>query len=244
VTLTSNLPFSYDSDNSLTAPLNWLYDPDGRGPNMKYLVYDFQSRLGNGLNGFNPEQAIQQPYRAATFTGGLSQAVVVYIPAQGCARLLDPAIDVHWPGLPANLVKALPLSRLELALAGPIPVMPPPIQTGSTSVDDWCRFYETADQARAASDWKTAALIADQATPLFARLPAIQAAEMGVFIEIYARTGKLEQAAQLTDQAIQRDPDVELYLTDLWNHIGRTVDIGRSCQKAALIESRWSCSTY
>ncbi len=45
VLLTSDLPFPYDWDNSLIAPLNWTYAPQLQGRELPYLIYNAEFAL-------------------------------------------------------------------------------------------------------------------------------------------------------------------------------------------------------
>ena len=76
--LTSELPFVHFSDNSLTAPLNWTYLPDELTPQMPYLLYQIESRLGEGLESFEKGIPIEQEYRAVAFSGSTDRTLVFY----------------------------------------------------------------------------------------------------------------------------------------------------------------------
>jgi len=45
--ISTDLPFQYYEDDSLTAPLNWTFDPDGHSTQMKYMLYDLNVRYHN-----------------------------------------------------------------------------------------------------------------------------------------------------------------------------------------------------
>ena len=95
--LSSELPFVYFSDNSLTAPLNWLYAPDQHSPEMDYMFYSIEARLGVNLPALQKGLPIDQDYRAASFQGSTSQALVLYFQPPGCVKILDPDTDSAIP---------------------------------------------------------------------------------------------------------------------------------------------------
>ena len=89
---TERLPFVYYTDNSLTAPLNWIYAPKNTSLDMQYLMYDNQVR-NEDFDGFKVGVAIRRDYRAASFSGNTNQMLVFYYNPPSCLRILEPRID-------------------------------------------------------------------------------------------------------------------------------------------------------
>ena len=114
--MTSEIPFAYYSDNSLTAPLNWIYAPHSSSHAMPYLLYDIEARLGQGLPEIKTGLPIDQPYRAAAFNGSTSQALVLFYDPPRCLKVMNPALDRYLPVKPLYIREATPLSRLDLIL--------------------------------------------------------------------------------------------------------------------------------
>ncbi|HEX9028227.1 MAG TPA: hypothetical protein VF823_03555, partial [Anaerolineales bacterium] len=147
--LTTDLPLKYYSDNSLTAPLNWVYASDNSSRQMSFMLYDIKVRLGNGLNGLGKGQEIDQPYRATDFTGSTSQAVVFYAPPGGCLQVLDPVFDAGYPLKQKLLSDAIPISDpTDLLGAGGSAARLPGHLFGSEPQHGWCYYFEKADLAR------------------------------------------------------------------------------------------------
>src|SRR5262249_50503841 len=127
--LTDYVPIDYETDLSFTAPINWIYAPDVRRPDLPYAMLYTVERLGGCARpGLKPGPPIQLPYRSLTFRGGTSQAIVIYAPQNGCLRVLDPAFDLEtYSKFPTALAAAIPLSDPSRILAdAPQPALPSP----------------------------------------------------------------------------------------------------------------------
>jgi hypothetical protein len=232
--LTSELPFDYFSDNSLTAPLNWTYAPDNHSREMDYLLYDIQSRLGLGLEGFERGDEIEQPYRATFFTGSTSQSLVLYYAPPGCVKVIDPQIDHRLPQKPDFISEALSLSQPELIQASGNPDASPPLSIlGPEPEHNWCHFFEKADLARQQGQWQRVAELGDQAFQQAPQLYPVNAPEYWPFIEGYARTGQWDKAVQLSIQANDLTFRMARLLCENWNRLATTTPQDDS-QRAAL----------
>lgn len=199
--LSSDLPFRYYSDNSLTAPLNWTYAPDLASHDMPYLFYDLEARLGSWLPDLDPGTPIQQPYRVTSFTGNTSQAVVVLYAPPRCLKVIEPLLDRTLPYKPRNISKALPLSNPDLIL--PDGAAHPPLVFGAEPARNWCYYYAKAELAVQQGNWQQAARLADAALLLGKEFTKETASELIPFILGYAHTGQWETALQLSRQAYQ-----------------------------------------
>jgi len=232
--LTSELPFDYFSDNSLTAPLNWTYAPDNHSREMDYLLYNIQSRLGLGLEGFERGDEIEQPYRATFFTGSTSQSLVLYYAPPGCVKVIDPQIDHRLPQKPDFISEALSLSQPELIQASGNPDASPPLSIlGPEPEHNWCYFFEKADLARQQGQWQRVAELGDQAFQQAPQLYPVNAPEYWPFIEGYARTGQWDKAIQLSIQANDLTFRMARLLCENWNRLATTTPQDDS-QRAAL----------
>ncbi len=89
VLLTSDLPFKYVTDNSLTAPFNWTYAPDNNTRDMPISFMNIDARLGNILPDLESGTAVEQPYRATSFNGSTSQALLFYYSPERCLKVID-----------------------------------------------------------------------------------------------------------------------------------------------------------
>jgi hypothetical protein len=232
--LTSELPFDYFSDNSLTAPLNWTYAPENHSREMDYLLYDIQSRLGLGLENFERGDEIEQPYRATFFTGTTSQSLVLYYAPPGCVKVIDPGIDHRLPQKPDFISEALALSQPDLIQASGNPAAHPPLSIlGPEPEHRWCYFFEKADLARQQGQWQRVAELGDQAFQQAPQLYPVNAPEYWPFIEGYARTGQWDKAIQLSIQANDLTLRMARLLCENWKRLATTTPQDDS-QRAAL----------
>lgn len=222
--LSSELPFSYFSDNSLTAPLNWLYSPEEIKVPMEYMLYAIESRLGKGLPDLKANIPIYEPYRASYFEGTTSQVLVFYYSPPGCVKVLDPSIDQKLPQKPKFISDALSLSNPALIMADDPEndAKPQSAFFGSTPNPDWCYYYEKADLARYAGDWETVAAISANAMTLDQHLYEVNAPEYLPYIEANAQMEQWDQAIQITDTAYGLSSRMQRILCDTWERISIT----------------------
>ncbi len=242
--LTAQLPFTYYSDNSLSAPLNWAYAPDLKSTQMPYLMYSLESRLGNSLPYLQADIPIQQPYRATEFTGNTSQALGVSFIPPGCVHVLDQAVDRKLPARMEAVNSIVPLSDLSrIDLAANPGAIPPPSIFGSEPAHNWCYDFEKADLARQQSDWAQVAKIANHALKNKPRLYEANAPELVTYILGYAHTGQWKKAQELTTEAMQINVQMKDMLCYNWRQIALYTqkDAGQQAAIAA-INSQLRCS--
>ncbi len=220
--LTNELPVKYFSDNSLTAPLNWIYAPDNRSQEMSYMLFYPAARIGRPeLPTLQPGQPIHVDFLAATFAGSTSQTVVLNYQPPGCLRVVDSEIERDNYYVSGDLREVTgKLGSTEWIL--PAPARPAELPTGLYGVEPphgWCYYFEKADLARQQGDWQQVAALGDQAFALgdypndpTERLP---------FIEGYAHVGQWERAAELSRQSADISPVMQSVLCRLWQRINK-----------------------
>jgi hypothetical protein len=235
ILLSSDTPFEYSSDNSLTFPLNWTYAPDNHTTEMEYAYYFVSVRLGNELEALKPGLPIHQNYLAATFDSTSDQMVAVHFAPPGCFRVLDPRYDRdlplapatgevadRWlasgvPILPRTATQAMELSNLEQIIPASANNISLPTVFGAEPAHNWCYYFEKADLARQADDWAQVAEIGDQvfAIPYYPD----DLSEYLPFVEAYARTGRWEEARDLTRKTAEQMPILEPALCAIWQRV-------------------------
>jgi hypothetical protein len=227
--LFNDLPVRYFSDNSLTAPLNWIFDsrpdqsgqfPDPTGMQMGYMLYFPSLRLGTGLPSLQPGQAITQDYLASEFNGSTSQMIALnYIPP-ACVRVLDPDLDPFNTMLPTRMRESAAVSTTQ-----PVQDAPPgqaalpeaQIFGAEPAHSSWCYYFEKADLARQLGDWAKVASLGDQA---FGQTDyPNDPSERLVFIEGYAHTGNWQRAHEISQEARQVTAAMQPMLCRLWQRI-------------------------
>jgi hypothetical protein len=218
--ITTQMPLDYETDLSMTAALNWMYDSNPRPPHLPYAMVYAEKRLGGivlpDLGGNTP---MQLPFRTMEFRGSTSQAVVVYVPSNDCLRVLDPANgdQITYSHYPESLTKLIPLSNPSLILTGSRTLVLPAPPFGPEPPRTWCYYYERADLARQAGDWKGILAMATQAARK-GMLPE-DPLEWLPFIEAEARVGSLATAEQITRQVWKQEPKLQRGLCVLWSRV-------------------------
>jgi hypothetical protein len=235
VILTTGMPFSSSTDNSLTAAINWIYAPALEEFKMPFLMYDTDARLGNRLPSLEPDIPLDQDYRATHFEGSTSQALVLYYNPPRCLKVFDLVIDRHYPNKPGMIVLALPLSRLELineAEAGD-PAMPGFL--GPELKHNWCYYFEKVDLAVQLGKWGKAADLADEALRIKPKLTEDNAPELIPFIYAFAHAKRYDKALSLSLEAGDLSNKMHYYTCDTWYYLDRDID-GDAAFDAALAE--------
>ena len=229
--LVNDLPITYYSDNSLTAPLNWIYGPAGDSQTMEYMLV-YPSRVGGSLPAFAPGLPIDEDYLAARFQGSTSQVVALYYAPPACLRVLDPGLDVENEMLPWIMQYAALLSEASYILPEGQPALPPQLYDPEPE-HGWCYYFQKADLARQQGDWEQVAALAEQAFALgeYPNDPA----ERFPFIEGYAHVGEWELALEQSALAQQVSPFVEPVLCDLWQRIAEST--ADSAEKALALQT-------
>jgi hypothetical protein len=219
ILFTHELPMQYESDLSLSGPLNWIYAPKPGSRELDHILLYSTLRLGpGGFPALRPGLPVKIPYRTATFHGNTSKTIVIYFPVKGCLKVLDPLYSNRktFAALPYMLTDAIPLSDPSLIL----PDAPPPSlpsMLGTEPARGWCYFYEKAELARQRGDWAEVAQLGGQAFKQ--GLAPEEAYEWLPFIEADARTGSLEQAEKLSLKVAKENPVLVAGLCELWSRV-------------------------
>jgi len=231
--LSPELPLNYATDNSLTAPLNWVYGPDSLAAQQTVGLFYLDLRLGTKISALETEAPILSPGGSQPFESSTTQAIVIYHAPPACLRVLHPEYDRHMPGIPDEVDEAVPFSNLNQILpAADPPASLPEHLYGSTPTGSWCYYFELADLARQQKDWETIAALGDIAFSL-GDSPN-HAAERVPFIEAYAHTENWDTALALSLEAIKIDKRMGLMLCDTWERIER--DTAGTAQKAVALQ--------
>jgi hypothetical protein len=222
------VPLEYSTDNSLTAPVNWAYAPDLDSTRMPFLVVSIPIRLGGSLTSLEPGTPITSEYRATTFEGSTSQAIVIYYKPFDCLQVLDPELHDGMPTLSEDLQQALPLSRLELIDTEALPPARSPFaQRGEPG---WCSYFQRADLARQRGDWTQVVALGDLA--LGGPDRAKHGSEYIPFIEGYGRVSRWDDALAWSRTALERNPEIDAMLCRAWSRIEASAPAGEAGRQA------------
>ena len=232
ILLSTDLPFQYSSDNSLSVPINWIYDPALGGGPMQYLNLDINIRTKAGELTLAPGQVVTSDYRVTSFSSTTDHVVVLAFQPPGCVRVLNPQYDADLGVGPKSVtdvakLQGLPflnvpyLTSQAMPLSNMAQIDPGPAQ-GAKLMDflypepphNWCFYFEKADLARQTGDWKQVAKIGDQAFAI--PFHPDDLTEYLPFIEAYARLGRWKDAGALTLISEGSMPLLKPVLCSLW----------------------------
>lgn len=237
-----NEELSFYADNSLSAPLNWIYAPDSSADQINYVLFYPTNRIDSSLPVLEKDLPIQYDYIAGRFTGNTSQAVAFYYDPPACLRLLEPKLDSKNRFiLDESLMRdAAALSNPEQIVASPDAVMPGVY--GSEPAHGWCYYFQKADLARQFHDWDEVAALGDQAFKLndFPNNPI----ERFVFIEGYAHAGDWDRALKLSRESYRVSKDyVGPLLCGLWERIETETTDGLERSEALVqVDELFACN--
>jgi hypothetical protein len=207
----------YYADNSISAPLNWIYAPDNRSDKIDYVLFYPTNRLNASLPELKLDIPIHYDYLAGTFDGNTSQALAFYYDPPACLRLLESFDEDNRFILDESLMReASALSNPDRILAGQTAVMP--AIYGPEPEHGWCYHFQKADLARQMGDWEEVVKLGDKAFKLddFPNSPV----ERFVFIEGYTHMGDWKRAIQLSKESYRVSKDyVGPLLCQLWERI-------------------------
>jgi hypothetical protein len=224
--MANDLPVTYFSDNSLTAPLNWFWAPRNKTQEMAYLLIYPSQRLGKSLTALIPETPIFVDYLAAKFNGNTSQVVSLVYDPPACLRILDKTLDSDNRMLSMEMQAAATLSSTQWINDNgrtAVDILPKNLYN-TEPTHGWCYYFELADLARQQGDWNKVASLGDIAYNLndYPNDPS----EHFPFIEGYAHIGNWVRAHELTRQAQDVTPVMSPLLCRLWHRIEISVPVG------------------
>lgn len=216
--LTDQMPIDYETDLSFTGPINWMYAPRYERSNLPYALFYTEKRLGgSSLPSLEPNTKISLPIRRVTFRGSTSQALVIYMPPNGCLRVLDPGRgdQITYGRQSRFLVDAIPLSDLSNIITDPgqpaqPPFFPEPEHT-------WCYYFAKAELARQQGDWEQVITLVDEAREL--GYEPEDPFEWLTYIEAQAFAGDLKVAEKVSGNAFKQDSGIRKGLCEVWKRV-------------------------
>src|SRR4030095_15640624 len=132
------------ADNSISAPLNWIYAPENHSNQIDYVLFYPTNRLGHSLPALRKDVPIQYDYIAGRFTGNTSQVVAFYYDPPACLRLLEADIDADNRFIldDSYMREASALSNSDQILDSPTAVMPSIYYPEPVHAQAWCYYFE------------------------------------------------------------------------------------------------------
>lgn len=232
-----NEELEFNADNSISAPLNWIYAPETRTRQVGYVLLYPTNRLGASLPALQPGLPIRYDFLAASFDGNTSDALAFYYDPPACLRLLEPDLDPRNRLIPdASLMRqASTLTNTDRILAEQQSVMPPIY--GPEPAHGWCYHFQKADLARQLGDWEEVVKLGNAAFKLDDH--PNDPVERFVFIEGYAHVGDWDKALEYSKVSYRVSRDyVGPLLCQLWKRI--EAETAQSPESDALSQSKRS----
>jgi hypothetical protein len=216
--LTDVVPVDYETDLSFTAPINWMYASNYTGSSLPYSIIYTEIRLGGGmLPTLEKDRDINVGMRTVYFHGSTSQAIVIYIPENGCLRLLDPERrdQSTYAEQSRFLVEAIPLSDPSNILVKSVAA--PNIPFLAEQKHTWCYFYEKAELAYQEKNWKKVIELVDEAVSL--GYHPEDPFEWLAYIEAQAFMGNIASARELSNTVLTKDKRIRKGLCEVWKRV-------------------------
>ena len=208
----------YYADNSISAAVNWIYDPNASADDINFVLFYPSNRLNGSLTSLEPNTPIRYSYIAGEFNGNTSDALAFYYDPPYCLRLLDPELDSN-----NRFILEDSLMRQASALSNPERILREPTASmpafyGAEPPHGWCYYFQKAELARQFGDWDEVNRLADAAFKLDEHFN--NPVELFVFIEGFAHAGNWDEAVELSNEARQVSKSyVDPLLCKLWKRI-------------------------
>jgi hypothetical protein len=218
VLLTHQMPIDYETDLSFTAPINWMYAPNYTRSDIPYMLLYTEKRLGGvTLPALEKDIAIRYPYRIVNFNSNTSNAVVIYMPQNGCLRVLDPQRGdlVIYSHLPDSLTNAIPLSDTSRIITNPSQPARPPFFPEPEQ--GWCYYFAKAGLANQQGDYEATSALAKEAFTL--GLQPEDPYEWLVFVEAYAMNGEIAQAEEISNTVLAEGGKTLKAVCQVWEQV-------------------------
>lgn len=226
----------YYADNSLSAPLNWIYAPGQTAENIQYVLFYPTNRLGKTLPSLQAGTPVTFSYIAGEFNGNTADALAFHYQPPACLRVLYPDLDGQNRLIPDDSLMrdASALSKADRILPEGQSVMP--AIYGPEPAHGWCYHFQKADLARQVEDWDEVVKLGNAAFGLDDH--PNDPVERFVFIEGYAHVGDWDKAIEYSKVSYRVSRDyVGPLLCRLWERI--EAETGQSPERSeALAEVR------
>jgi len=210
--LTDKFPLMYYSDNSLTAPLNWIYDADNHSLDLNYMFYLMEVRLGRRLPALEKGLEIHQPYRSFTFNGSTDEIIFLQYDPPSCVHFIDESSNIPIHNDSDSLRKAIKLSDLDLIQPQKYFSFPPFFAPDTN--ENWCYFFEKADFARQKADWKEVIQLFQDAKAK--NLEPTDPGEFFPFLEAFLQVSDFNSAIKISKQILEQSIGMEKNICVVW----------------------------
>jgi len=235
--ITDELFIDYETGASLTAPINWMYKPDyERSDPVPYAIIFSNIRLGQSLPTLQKGNNINVGLRSVSFRGSTSKVIVIYMPQNGCLRVLDPerGDQTTYEWQTRFLVDAIPLSDpanivLDSDQTVKLPFFSEPAHA-------WCYYYTKAELAYQRKNWKQVIAHIDEAVSL--GYSPQDPFEWLAYIEAQALIGNINTSRELSSMIFTTDSNTRKGLCIIWKRVKEDIVVPTDVDKIeqALLE--------
>jgi hypothetical protein len=228
VLLTDQMPIDYETDLSFTAPINWMYAPHYTRAELPYAILYVEKRLGGSLPSLETNTAIELSFRTVSFKGSTSQAIVIYMPRNGCLRVLNPewGDETTYSRQSRFLVDAIPLSNAANIIMNNNQTVN--LLFLSEPEHTWCYYYAKAELARQNGDWHQVNDLINEAISL--GYQPEDNFEWVPYIESKAVVGDIEGAEKFSADVFAQDKRIREGLCIVWKRIQHQVNAGSKAE--------------
>jgi hypothetical protein len=208
--------------------------------NLPYALFYTEKRLGGAsLPSLEPNTEISLPIRRVNFQGSTSQVLTIYMPQNGCLRVLDPARgdEITYARQPRFLIDAIPLSDLSNILVennqvAKLPFLSEPEHT-------WCYYFAKGELARQQNNWNEVIDLIDEAKSL--GYAPEDPFEWLTYMEAQALTGNIELAEKLSRDIFKQENTIRKGLCEVWKRVW--LDVVEEQTSIDQILSDFQCAT-
>ncbi len=200
--------------------INLLYPLTQGSTDVNYWFYSLGREFSYRMPEFLGGMPLELKFRQLTFRGASPNSLVLYYQPDDadCLRVLT-SQDGQDPAIPTISQQSLPLVNLDLITDQSHAPGPSPQIFGPEPPHDWCYIFEKADLARQYGDWQRVVQFGDQAQAdgySLQNLSSNTPQEWLPFIEGYAHQNRWEEARQITQQVLEKEPRLAPRLCTLW----------------------------
>src|ERR1051325_4606774 len=189
-----------------------------RSNNLPYALFYTEKRLGGtSLPSFEPDTAINLPIRRVSFHGSTSQVLVIYMPKNGCLRVLDAVRgdEATYARRSHFLVDAIPRSDPSSIIVNQNQTVKLPFLTEPKHT--WCYYFAKAELAYQQNDLKKVVKLIDEAKSLGYKPE--DPFEWLTYIEAQASTGNIATGEKLSKNVFDQDNGIRRGLCEVWKRV-------------------------
>lgn len=217
--LTHQLPTDNEPDLSYTGPVNWIYASQITPPILPYALIYTEKRVGGSvLPSLEPDSPIQFNYRTVRFSGSTSQVITIYMPVNGCLRVLDPRRNDSeiYSDQPDAMRDVIDLSNPDLIQPNPAsPAQPWFLQEDPP--ENWCTYFTKAELAHQLGKYSETVRLMD--TAVERGYQPEDPKEWLLYIDARARMGDLESAQEKSSVLLNQDRRMKSGVCAVWENL-------------------------